>query len=40
MSLCLAAHGVPVPSGGRLVDCAEAANTRAEVTACLAKAVR
>jgi hypothetical protein len=38
MGLCLASHGVVLPSNGKLVTCAEAANTRAEVTACLAKA--
>jgi hypothetical protein len=40
MGLCLASHGVTVPSQGKLVTCAEAANTRAEVTACLAKAAQ
>jgi uncharacterized membrane protein len=40
MGLCLASHGVTVPSQGKLVTCAEAANTRAEVTACLTKAVQ
>jgi hypothetical protein len=40
MGLCLAAHGVRMPSGGALVRCAEAANTRAEVTACLSRAAR
>ena len=40
MGLCLAAHHVRVPSSGALVRCAEAANTRAEVTACLSRAAR
>jgi hypothetical protein len=40
MGLCLAAHHVRVPSNGTLVRCAEAANTREEVTACLEKAAR
>ena len=40
MGLCLAAHGVTLPSHGRLVSCAEAANTRAEVTACLTRAAQ
>jgi uncharacterized membrane protein len=38
MGLCLASHGVALASQGKLVTCAEAANTRAEVTACLTKA--
>jgi hypothetical protein len=40
MGLCLAAHHVRVPSNGVLVRCAEAADTRAQVTACLEKAAR
>jgi uncharacterized membrane protein len=37
LGLCLASHGVTLPSQGKLVTCAEAANTRAEVAACLTK---
>jgi uncharacterized membrane protein len=40
MGLCLAGHGVTLPSQGKLVTCAQAANTRAEVTACLTKAAQ
>jgi hypothetical protein len=40
MGLCLASHGVHLPSNGALTRCAEAANTRADVTACLEKAAR
>src|SRR3954466_6528789 len=40
MGLCLAAHHVVVPDDGRMVNCVQAADTRADVTACLAKAVR
>jgi uncharacterized membrane protein len=40
MGLCLASHGVTLASQGKLVTCAQAANTRAEVTACLTKAAQ
>jgi hypothetical protein len=40
LGLCLASHGVVVPSHGKLVSCVQAANTRAEVTDCLAKAAQ
>ena len=40
MGLCLASHGVRLGDNGTLARCAGAANTRAEVTACLEKAAR
>ena len=40
MSLCLASHGVHLPGNGTLARCAGAANTGAEVNACLEKAAR
>ena len=40
LGLCLASHGVVVPSHGRVVSCVQAANTRAEVTDCVVKAAQ
>jgi anthranilate/para-aminobenzoate synthase component II len=40
LGLCLASHHVVVPGGGGITRCMQAANTRADVTACLARAAR
>jgi hypothetical protein len=37
LGLCLARHGIVVPSGGRLTSCVESAPDRAHVAACLAR---
>jgi hypothetical protein len=40
IGLCLASHGVVLPSHGKLVTCVQDADTRSEVTDCLAKAAQ
>ena len=40
MGLCLAKHHLTVPDSGKIVTCVQAASTRTDVTACLAKAAQ
>jgi hypothetical protein len=39
-TICLAKHGVHLPSGGKLVTCAQSASTKAQLEQCLVEAAR